>query len=78
MAVEQNATLQDAETALKAGKNSEGERILKQILETGEGEFTERMCNRLHLIGFLSSRREAGRHIKAERAGIDSTGAAVP
>lgn len=38
MAVEQNLTLQEAETAIKAGRISEGERILKQILESSEGK----------------------------------------
>ena len=33
MAVEQQPTLQDAETAISSGKTAEGERILKQILE---------------------------------------------
>lgn len=38
MAIEQQATLQEAEAAIKAGRNSEGERILKQILQLEDGE----------------------------------------
>lgn len=39
MAIEQQATtLQEAEAAIKAGRNSEGERILKQIIQSDEGK----------------------------------------
>jgi hypothetical protein len=38
MAIEQQPTLQQAEDAIKAGNNSEGERILKQIMEGMTGE----------------------------------------
>lgn len=39
MAIEQQPTLQAAEDAIKAGKAQQGENILKQILETTDGEF---------------------------------------
>jgi hypothetical protein len=38
MAIEQLPTLQQAEDAIKAGNNSEGERKLKQILDATNGE----------------------------------------
>lgn len=39
MAIEQQHTLQAAEDAIKAGNTQEGERILKQIMETTTGEW---------------------------------------
>jgi hypothetical protein len=54
MAVEQIPTLQDAEAAIKAGRNSEGERMLKQILESSEGEYPHLSFFALHLLTSLS------------------------